>query len=310
MAHNPGTRTRRDVSTLTVAALVAALGAALPARTFAQERGSDPRSIFNSIEWTWGEKEVDIGNIGEFTIPDGCRYTDAAGARTFLELTQNPPSGREQGLLFCGEVGERTGAKQPWFVVFTFDPSGYVRDDDRKELDAGKILAAIREGTEAANRIRKAQGWEELKIDGWVRAPYYDPATHNLTWSTKATATESGTSVNHSVRLLGRRGVMHVDLVAEPEQLDGIVGTFDTMIASTRFLAGHKYSEWRKGDKVAGYGLTALVAGGAGAAAVKLGLFAKLGKLFGKLGKLVVAAVVGALAGLRALFRRRKEATA
>jgi hypothetical protein len=47
---------------------------------------------------------------------------------------------------------------------------------------------------------------------------------------------------------------------------------------------------------------------------VKLGIFAKIGvffaKLLAKLGKLVYVAVLGLLAGIKSLFRRRREATA
>jgi uncharacterized membrane-anchored protein len=295
-----------------LAALVATL--AIPTTASAQDASSG-RALFNSIKWEFGEKEVDIGNVAEFTVPTHCRYTDAEGAKTFMILTENPPSGREQGVLLCGDIGgDSTSGQKPWFVVFSFDESGYVRDDEGKQLDSAKILGSIRAGTEAANEVRKKRGWGVLHIDGWVRAPYYDPTTHNLTWSTKATEPSTGSSVNHSVRLLGRRGVLHADLVAEPEQLDALVGIFDGVVASTKFLPGHKYSEWRKGDKVASYGLTALVAGGAGVAAAKSGLLGKLGKffvlLFAKLGKLIIAGVLGLLAGIKALFSRKKEATA
>ena len=70
------------------------------------------------------------------------------------------------------------------------------------------------------------------------------------------------------------------------------------------YKSGKTYAEFRSGDKVAEYGLAALVAGGAGAAAVKLGLFAWLAKIFAKSGKAVVALLVGAAAGLKALFSR------
>jgi uncharacterized membrane-anchored protein len=93
------------------------------------------------------------------------------------------------------------------------------------------------------------------------------------------------------------------------------VPVFDTLIASASFQRGQRYSEWRKGDKVAAYGLTALVVGGAGVAAVKLGLFGKLAAIFAKalakLGKLILVAVAGVLAVLKKLFsRKREEATA
>lgn len=278
--------------------------------TSAQNPWGDPASPLHRIKWTDGGQEGDIGTFAYFTIPAHCRYTDGDGAREFLSMSQNFPSGDEQGLLFCpAQVGEHSA----WFVVFTFDESGYVKDDEGKKLDATKILSTIRKGTEQANKVRKANGWDELFIDGWVRAPHYDPSTNNLTWSIKGHSKDSE-SVNHSVRLLGRRGVLRVDLVAGPEQMVSAVPVFDSLIATASFQRGHRYSEWRKGDKVAAYGLSALVVGGAGVAAVKLGLFGKLAaifaKAFAKLGKLVIVAVAGFLAGLKKLFSRRKEATA
>ena len=314
----------RDVRALTPRAssrassigLLAALAVVLASPISAQQDvHPSTRDLFNSIDWTDGEKQVDVGNVAEFTVPAGCQYTDAEGARKFLVLTENPPTGREQGVLFCRpSAPDSSAAGQPWFVLFTFDASGYVRDDEAKELDATAILASIRAGTTRANEVRKSRGWDELTIDGWIRAPHYDATTHNLTWSMRAHSGEDGGTVNHSIRLLGRRGVLHADLVADVDQLESIVGTFDAVVASTTFLSGHKYSEWRKGDKVAAYGLTALVAGGAGVAASKLGLFGKIGKffavLFVKLGKLIVGAVLAAIAGLKAAFRRKKAATA
>src|SRR2546426_18264 len=116
-------------------------------------------------------------------------------------------------------------------------------------------------------------------------------ATQNLTWVIPAHDNEGGRTVNHSVRLLGRGGVMHADLVTTPEQLAALVPTFNTMIGGYTYSAGYKYAEWRSGDKVAAYGLTALVAGGAGVALVKSGLLVKFWKLI----VIGFAALVGAL---------------
>jgi uncharacterized membrane-anchored protein len=77
------------------------------------------------------------------------------------------------------------------------------------------------------------------------------------------------------------------------------------------YKSGNKYAEFRPGDHLAEYGLTALIAGGAGVAAAKLGIFAALWKLLAKGGKAVVVLVVGAIAGLKRvvarLFNRNKE---
>ena len=279
---------------------------------WAQDPWADKDSPLQRIKWTDGGQEGDIGTIAYFTIPAQCKLADGEGARDFLAMTQNIPSGSEQALLLCPAA---PGEEFPWFVVFRFDESGYVRDDDAKKLDAAKMLTTIRKGTEQANKVRKAQGWDEMIVDGWVRAPHYDSASHNLTWSIRGHSSDGGASVNHSVRLLGRRGVLHANLVAGPDQMVNAVPVFDTLIASASFQRGQRYSEWRKGDKVAAYGLTALVVGGAGVAAVKLGLFGKLAAIFAKalakLGKLILVAVAGVLAVLKKLFsRKREEATA
>jgi uncharacterized membrane-anchored protein len=279
--------------------------------SFAQNPWADETSPLHRLKWTHGGQEGELGTVAYFMIPERCRLTDGAGARDFLSMTQNIPSGTEQGLLLCPAA---PGEEWPWFVVFRFDESGYVRDDEAKELDGDKILATIRNGTEQANKVRKAKGWDEMFVDGWVRAPHYDPASHNLTWSIKGHSSD-GASVNHAVRLLGRRGVLHANLVAAPEQIATAVPAFDSLMATASFARGHRYSEWRKGDKVAAYGLTALVVGGAGVAvATKLGLMGKLAavfaKLFAKLGKFILIALAGLAAGLKKLFSRKREATA
>jgi uncharacterized membrane-anchored protein len=210
--------------------------------------------------------------------------------------TENPPSGNELGVLLCDPTEDVDG--DSWFVVFSFDDSGYVRDDDAAELDADAILSSIREGNEVGNQERRKQGWATLDITGWAKAPFYDPRTNNLTWALNASSEGSGV-VNHSVRLLGRGGVMHADLVVDPTRFAATVPEFDRIIGTHAFVEGRRYAEWKKGDKVAEYGLTALVAGGAVAVAAKTGILAKLGKL-------IVVAVVGAFAWLRSLFTGRK----
>ena len=68
------------------------------------------------------------------------------------------------------------------------------------------------------------------------------------------------------------------------------------------YVEGQRYAEFREGDKVAKYGLTALIAGTGAFAAAKMGLFGKLGLLFAKLGKGAILLVVGALAAVKKIF--------
>jgi uncharacterized membrane-anchored protein len=283
----------------TAVVLVAALAVSASAQSDEQKR-----DIFNSIEWTDGPGEGKLGSVAHLSVPEGCRFAEAAGAKTFLELTENPTSGSEVGILLCSTAPEGNPAEaRNWFVVYDYDASGYVKDDEKTQLNADKILGTLREGNEAGNRERRRRGWSELTLDGWIRPPYYDEATHNLTWATRVIS-EGDTSVNHSVRLLGRGGVMKVDLVTDPSAFELVLPAFDGVVSKTAFRPGNTYAEWRAGDKVAAYGLTALVAGGA---AVKLGLFGKLWKLILAGGKAIVVGVIALFAGIRKFFRRRPK---
>lgn len=281
--------------------IVAGLAAALPAATAAAQ-DSSAIARFNAIAWQSGPT---VGSLreAEVRVPEGCRFAETEGTKAFLELTENPVGGNERGVLLCSGEGEGSS----WFVVFSYDDIGLVRDTEKDELDADKMLASLRESNDAGNEIRRERGWETIELEGWVRPPYYDTRTNNLTWATMIVAEDGNRSVNHSVRLLGRGGVMNADLVVDPEHMEAAMPAFDGVIAGFGYVPGQRYAEWREGDKVAAIGLTALVAGGVGAAAAKAGLFGKLGKLFAAAGKLVVAGVVAAFAGIKALFRRRSE---
>lgn len=254
---------------------VALLATLTPARAAAQEE----LTIYNVIPWEHGPMTAQLGTVAMVDIPHYCMFGDGKGAERFLRATQNTPSGSERGILLCTVPGKDSSSN--WFVVFSFNESGYVKDANTETLDAAKLLKTIREGQEQDNDYRRSRGHDELVIPGWRREPYYDARTNNLTWSLRVRGKdepESGESINHSVRLLGRRGVMHADLVADPVDMEVAVPAFDSILSAYSYLTGHSYSEWRAGDKIAKYGLTALVAGGAGLAAVKLGLFAKAWK--------------------------------
>ncbi|MGH7530953.1 MAG: DUF2167 domain-containing protein [Gemmatimonadales bacterium] len=243
------------------------------------------------IPWTPGPTTGRLGDEAAINVPSSCLFTGTNGVELFMEMTENPVGGNERGVVLC-PIRE-----DAWFVVFSFEESGYVRDDEGGSLDAEDILSTIRRSTNEANKERRRRGWGSLTIEDWVTAPHYDSATNNLTWALTARTDSGERSVNHSVRLLGRTGVMHVDLVSSPELLDQLIPTFNTMLAGFEYQSGYRYAEWREGDKVAAYGLTALVAGGAGAVLAKSGLLARFWKL-------IVAGVLALLAAMKGLWRK------
>ena len=124
---------------------------------------------------------------------------------------------------------------------------------------------------------------------------------HNLEWCLRLEA-RGEQFLNYKTQLLGRKGVMKVVLVVDPQELQSTLPEFRQLIAGYQFVSGQSYAEFRPGDNVAKYGLGALIVGGAAVGAAKLGLLAWVAVLFKKLGKLVIVVVVAVAAAIKRLF--------
>jgi len=245
------------------------------------------------INWVKGPSTVDLGDQAQIQIGQPYTFADAHGAQKLMEVMGNTVSRDEVGLIMP------QAKDQDWFMLFEYQPVGYVKDDDKNEIDKDAILEGIRRGTEEANEVRKSKGIPALHVQGWFEEPHYDPTTHNLVWALTARNDDGSEVVNYNVRLLGRQGYMSVTLVDDPAKLAVSKPEVERLLAGFSYKTGRSYAEFVPGDKVAEYGLVALVAGGAGAAAVKLGLFGALFKILAKGGKAVVLLLVAALAAVK-----------
>ena len=221
-------------------------------------------------EWEVGPGEGALGTVATVDVPEAYLFGDGDHARTLLEMWENPTSDIELGCV------TPAAGDEDWYVFFEFDPIGYVRDDEQNDLDADAILASLREGNKRGNDERRRRGWPTIELVGWAVPPRYEPTTHNLEWATIVESENGSQSVNYSVRLLGRSGVMSAELLCDPTEMEAKLPEFRRILAGFGFVPGGRYAEFRQGDKVAAYGLSALVAGGAVAGLAKAGLLKKL----------------------------------
>lgn len=248
--------------------------------------------VYEEIKWQKGPSVGDLGDTAQVKVPDGYVFADARDTRSIMEANHNPTTGREIG--FVAADGEN------WFAVFEFSDVGYVKDDEKDSLDADALLSSIKDATAAGNQERMKRGWPTMTIVGWETPPRYNELTHNLEWAIRAQS-EGEPVINHNTRLLGRGGVMEVTLVVDPSLLQETMPKFKAMLAGFDYKQGHKYAEFRAGDRTAAYGLTGLIVGGGTAALVKTGAFKWIWKA------LVAAALaIGALA--KKIFSRRSDA--
>lgn len=240
------------------------------------------------LNWIEGPTDVTVAGQATLRVPEGYVYLEPAETVKFQEIVQNPSNGRESMI---------APADLNWFGIFEFEEVGFVKDDEK--IDAGEILASIRSGTEASNEERRKRGWNELHVVGWKFEPRYDTGTNRLEW---AIVGESGgeTSVNFNTRLLGRKGVTSAVLVASEEDLDVATADFKQVLTGFTYLSGQRYADVKEGDKIAEYGLAALIAGGGAAVAAKSGVLKGLWKF-------IALAGAAAVAGLGKLFGRKNS---
>lgn len=242
----------------------------------------------SQLDWIVGPAEVEIGDFASLAVPEGYMFLHPAETAKFQEFVENPSSGRES-LIAPDDLR--------WFGLFEFDDIGYVKDDEEIESDA--LLDSIKQGTELGNEERRKRGWAELQITGWRFEPRYDTDSNRLEWAIEATS-ENLPVVNFNTRLLGRKGVTSATLVADPETLDAAVTEFKGVLAGFDYVAGERYADVQEGDRMAEYGLAALIAGGGAAIAAKSGLLKSLWK--------VLAAAGAAVAiWLGKIFKGRKQ---
>ena len=277
---------------------------AAPADAAPDAPGSSPTG--GEIPWQPGPKAIDLGHGAKLDLPDSHAFLAQPDAGKLMEKMGNLYNDDLLGLVVSKNEADE------YLVTLRYEESGYIKDDE--ELDSKELLEAIQEGEEEYNAERKKLGFTPIHAAGWDENPHYDKQKHQLIWGLIIEAPDGG-SVNYNTRILGRAGYISLNLVTDKQHLAEYKPAGAILLSKTGFVDGKRYENFDSGtDKVAEYGLTGLVLGGAGfglAKAAKLGLLAKFGKGFialliaGK--KLIVPIIIAAVAGLKAVLGRKKN---
>jgi uncharacterized membrane-anchored protein len=260
--------------------------------------GSPPK-----VNWISGSQVVKMGNdLAQLNLPKDYLFANAEDTYKLMDYLGNPPSQKEMGLVIP------SNKQKDWMVVFSYDPLGYVKDDEAQSIDKDAILKNIKEATEQDNKQRQAKGIPPLEVTGWVEEPHYDSKNHYLVWAIAA-LTNGRQVLNYNTRKLGRYGVTSINLVVNPKNLPQAKPELEKLIESYTYVQGKQYTDFIPGqDKVAEIGLTALIAGGSGAAVVKSGLLTKILLFLAvALKKVWFIVIIGGAAAVRRLFGGNKN---
>jgi len=266
--------------------LLAVTGAA---RAQDQSEAQKQAQLVASLQFRDGEVAVS-GAQARFKLGEQFRYLEAADARKVLEqLWGNPPDDSVLGLVV--PRGRGVLDEHGWAVVVTYSDEGYVSDEDAAKIDYDDLLKDMKSETSDENAERKKAGYQGIDLIGWATPPRYDSASKKLYWAKElAFEGSEGHTLNYDIRVLGRRGYLSLNAVAGMGELSEVQTGMQQLLPQVEFDAGARYADYdAKNDKLAAYGLAALVGGGL---AAKAGLFGKLGILLLGLKKLLIPVVL------------------
>jgi uncharacterized membrane-anchored protein len=290
---------RSKLAAAVLAALSCFSGAA-----FAQDSDRAVRQALDSLHYQTGD--IALSDAGAtLHVQPGFKYLAHDDARKVLEdVWGNPPDDDIVGMLVPDNAA--LGTEHSWAVVVTFADDGYVSDEDASKVDYSQVLKDMQAATGDENAERKKAGYPEYSIVGWAQPPRYEASTKRIYWAKQLQVQGADdNTLNYDIRVLGREGYLSMNAVASMADMNLVQSGMQQVLPMAEFNAGHRYADYKPGtDKLAAYGLAALVGGGI---AAKAGLFAKLGVILLAAKKLVIAGVVAVGAAVKKFFGGGKD---
>ena len=219
---------------------------------------------YQEVEWTLGPATVSLGGVGKIAIPDGYRYTGGKAAQMLMYRMRNPVPQNLIGILAPNE-----GAS---WIVLTYADVGYVKGlGPAFRLDGDAILQTVRAQLPSQNAGRARAGLPPITSATWAVPPEFDSSRCMLEWALIAeTQTEkmvdlqaetvTDKAINHTIILVGRRGLLNATAVQSDQQAPGAI-SLKQLVQNISFNPGERYADYKAGDPIAKVRLQELIAG-------------------------------------------------
>ena len=231
--------------------------------------------------------------------------------RAIVEGWKNPESEADGVLGMIVPTGKVFATS--WGAVVSYEPTGYVADKDADKANYDDLIKQAHDAEPNLNEERSKQGFPPIHLVGWAQPPSYNRSLHYLIWARDIRFGTSGDdTLNYDVRMLGRGGVLSVNVIAGMPDLPQVRADADALARTIDFNPGARYADFDEAhDKKAAYGVAGLVAAGMGLVlAQKFGLIA-IALLFLKKGAIIVVALfAGAARWFSGLFGSKKKKAA
>lgn len=259
---------------------------------FADLEAGETRDFLESLDYRQGRIEL-TGGFAEVDVPEGYYFLGPEHAnKVMTEGWGNPPDETLPfGMIFPADATPFHGGS--WAVEITWEEIGYVSDEDADEIDYDDLLEVMKSDTLAGNEWLRENGYQEIELIGWAAPPRYDPIGRRLHWAKELKFGSSDVNtLNYNMRVLGRKGVLVMNFIADMEVLPEVEAALPDVLALASFRDGSRYADFDVSiDKVAAVGIGGLIAG---KVVAKTGLLV-MALVFLKKGWILIVLALGAL---------------
>lgn len=245
---------------------------ALPGASTAADQPSAEQKLVDALVMRTGTIDLP-GGKATVKVANGFAYLDPKDTKTLLvDVFGNPPDVAEGTLGIIIPTNVSPLAQESWFAVLTYEGDGHVSDEDASTIDYNQLIKDMKEQTTEASQERVKAGYQSMQLIGWAQTPSYDKATHKLYWAKELQfGADKEHTLNYAIRVLGREGVLQLNVVGTIQQLKDINPLVPGLVTMVDFGKGQTYTDYNEStDQLAAYGLAGLIAGGV---AAKAGLF-------------------------------------
>lgn len=168
----------------------------------------------------------------EFNLPEGFSYLDANATKTILGYWGNDASALQDviGMVIPEAVASVEDIDRAW--ILSYRKVGHVRDDKSGGMSFSWFL----------NELRRAANYDNTQFC-WAGTPGYDAQRHRLSLPL-ILVVETDTIPNYRQYVFGNEGVVEVESIVSPSDLQWLQDSEDLICDAIGFAPGARYEDF------------------------------------------------------------------